>query len=84
LQPKDLFPHQQVSRGILGDIVLFDIIDGLPQGKALDMLESAPVMGVDVKVTGRLDFSEIEGADCCVVTSGSSCPRPLTLTANTK
>ncbi|HLX82783.1 MAG TPA: malate dehydrogenase, partial [Terriglobales bacterium] len=62
--------HLCFLRG-LGDIVLFDIIDGLPQGKALDMLESAPVMGVDVKVTGTLDYSEIEGADCCVVTSGS-------------
>jgi malate dehydrogenase len=51
--------------------VLYDIIDGLPQGKALDMLESAPVLGVDVKVTGTLDMREIEGADCCVVTSGS-------------
>jgi len=62
--------HLCFLRG-LGDIVLYDIIDGLPQGKALDMLESAPVMGVDVKVTGTLDYSEIEGADCCVVTSGS-------------
>ena len=55
----------------LGDIVLYDIIDGLPQGKALDMLESAPVLGVDVRVTGTLDMKDIEGADCCVVTSGS-------------
>jgi malate dehydrogenase len=55
----------------LGDIVLYDIIDGLPQGKALDMRESAPVLGVDVNVTGTLDMKEIEGADCCVVTSGS-------------
>jgi malate dehydrogenase len=55
----------------LGDIVLYDIIDGLPQGKALDMLESAPVLGVDVNVTGATDIKAIEGADCCVVTSGS-------------
>jgi malate dehydrogenase len=55
----------------LGDIVLYDIIDGLPQGKALDMLESAPVLGVDVNVTGSTDIKAIEGADCCVVTSGS-------------
>jgi malate dehydrogenase len=55
----------------LGDIVLYDIIDGLPQGKALDMLESAPVLGVDVSVTGSTDIKAIEGADCCVVTSGS-------------
>jgi malate dehydrogenase len=55
----------------LGDIVLYDIIDGLPQGKALDMLESAPVLGVDVNVTGSINIRDIEGADCCVVTSGS-------------
>jgi malate dehydrogenase len=55
----------------LGDIVLYDIIDGLPQGKALDMLESAPVLDVDVNVTGSIDIRAIEGADCCVVTSGS-------------
>ncbi len=55
----------------LGDIVLYDIIDGLPQGKALDMLESAPVLGIDVNVSGTIDIKGIEGADCCVVTSGS-------------
>jgi malate dehydrogenase len=57
--------------GGLGDIALYDIIDGLPQGKALDMLESAPVLGVDANVTGSTDIRAIEGADCCVVTSGS-------------
>jgi malate dehydrogenase len=55
----------------LGDIVLYDIIDGLPQGKALDMLESGPVLGIDAHVTGSTDIKAIEGADCCVVTSGS-------------
>ena len=55
----------------LGDIVLYDIIDGLPQGKALDMLESAPVLGMDVRATGTTNIQDIEGADCCVVTSGS-------------
>ena len=55
----------------LGDIVLYDIIDGLPQGKALDMLESAPVLGIDVNVTGTLGMEDIGGAECCVVTSGS-------------
>src|SRR5271157_2589335 len=56
---------------LLGDIILYDIIDGLPQGKALDMLESAPVLNVDVNVTGATDIRAIEGADCVVVTSGS-------------
>ncbi|MGC1397830.1 lactate/malate family dehydrogenase, partial [Candidatus Binatus sp.] len=62
--------HLCFLRG-LGDIVLYDIIEGLPQGKALDMLESAPVLGIDVNVTGTTDIKQIEGADCCVVTSGS-------------
>ena len=51
--------------------MLYDIIDGLPQGKALDMLESAPVLGIDANVIGGTDIKLIEGADCCVVTSGS-------------
>ncbi|HVA79846.1 MAG TPA: malate dehydrogenase [Candidatus Binataceae bacterium] len=55
----------------LGDIVLYDIIDGLPQGKALDMAESAPVLGIDAHVIGTTDIKDIAGADCCVVTSGS-------------
>jgi len=55
----------------LGDIVLYDIIEGLPEGKALDMLESAPVLGIDVKVTGSTKIRDIAGADCIVVTSGS-------------
>ncbi|MGH7814139.1 MAG: malate dehydrogenase [Candidatus Binataceae bacterium] len=62
--------HLCFLRG-LGDLVLYDIIDGLPQGKALDMLESAPVLGLDVNVTGTTGIEGIEGADCCVVTSGS-------------
>lgn len=57
----------------LGDIVLYDIIAGLPQGKALDMLESAPVLGIDVSVIGSTDIEDIAGADCIVVTSGSRC-----------
>src|SRR6202162_5732405 len=55
----------------LGDIVLYDIIDGLPQGKALDMLQSGTVLASDVNVIGSTDIKAIEGADCCVVTSGS-------------
>jgi malate dehydrogenase len=55
----------------LGDIILYDIIDGLPQGKALDMFESGPVLNIDLKVTGTTNIADIAGADCCVVTSGS-------------
>ncbi len=57
--------------GQLGDIVLYDIIDGLPQGKALDMFESGPVLNIDLKVKGTTNIADIAGADCCVVTSGS-------------
>src|SRR5215467_8306340 len=62
--------HLCFLRG-LGDIVLYDIIDGLPQGKALDMAESAPVLGIDAEVVGSTNIRDMEGADCCVVTSGS-------------
>src|SRR5260370_41529348 len=62
--------HLCFLRG-LGDMILYDIIDGLPSGKAPDMLESAPVLGADITVTGSIDISSIRGADCCVVTSGS-------------
>ena len=47
----------------LGDIVLFDIIDGVPQGKALDLAESTPVAGVNARLSGASDYSAIAGAD---------------------
>ena len=55
----------------LGDIVLYDILEGIPQGKALDMLEAGPMLGLDASVVGTNEVSQIAGADCCVVTSGS-------------
>ncbi|EKF18944.1 malate dehydrogenase [Nitratireductor pacificus] len=54
----------------LGDVVLFDIAEGIPQGKGLDIAESAPVEGFDAKMTGANDYSAIEGADVCIVTAG--------------
>ncbi|MCD1633541.1 malate dehydrogenase [Martelella sp. FLE1502] len=54
----------------LGDVVLFDIADGLPQGKALDIAESSPVDGFDAKLSGASDYSAIAGADVCIVTAG--------------
>ncbi|MEO1328136.1 MAG: malate dehydrogenase [Pseudomonadota bacterium] len=55
----------------LGDIVLFDISEGIPQGKALDIAESAPVDGFDAKLSGSTnDYSLIAGADVCIVTAG--------------
>lgn len=54
----------------LGDIVLFDIADGTPQGKALDIAESAPVDGFDATMSGTTDYADITGADVCIVTAG--------------
>lgn len=54
----------------LGDIVLFDIAEGTPQGKGLDIAQSAPVEGFDARMTGANDYSAIEGADVCIVTAG--------------
>ena len=54
----------------LGDIVLFDITDGIPQGKALDISESAPVDGFDSKLKGANHYREIKNADVCIVTAG--------------
>ena len=54
----------------LGDVVLFDIADGLPQGKALDIAESGPVEKIDAAMSGTSDYSDIAGADVCIVTAG--------------
>jgi len=54
----------------LGDVVLFDIAEGIPQGKALDIAESSPVEGFDAKYAGANDYAAIEGADVCIVTAG--------------
>jgi malate dehydrogenase len=54
----------------LGDIVLFDIMEGTPQGKALDIAESAPVSKVDAGLKGTNDYADIAGADVCIVTAG--------------
>src|SRR5271169_1487161 len=54
----------------LGDIVLFDIVDGIPQGKALDIAESGPVEGFNAKLTGTSCYADIAGADVVIVTAG--------------
>ena len=54
----------------LGDVVLFDIADGVPQGKGLDIAESAPVDGFDAKYRGASDYAAIAGADVVIVTAG--------------
>jgi len=54
----------------LGDVVIFDIVEGLPQGKALDLAESSPVEGFDIAFKGTNDYAAIEGADVVIVTAG--------------
>ena len=54
----------------LGDVVLFDIAEGTPQGKALDIAEAGPSEGFDAKLKGTTDYADIEGADVCIVTAG--------------
>ena len=54
----------------MGDVVLFDIAEGTPQGKALDLAESTPVSGVDAGISGTNSFEDIAGADVCIVTAG--------------
>lgn len=61
---------EAVSRELCNEIILIDIIEGLPQGKALDMYESAPMKGVDVKVKGSNKWEDIQGSDIVVVTAG--------------
>ncbi|PWR01373.1 malate dehydrogenase [Meridianimarinicoccus roseus] len=54
----------------LGDVVLFDISEGIPQGKALDIAESGPSEKFDATMVGTNDYSDIAGADVCIVTAG--------------
>ena len=54
----------------LGDVVLFDIAEGIPQGKALDIAESSPVDGFDARFSGTNSYEAIEGASVCIVTAG--------------
>ncbi len=54
----------------LGDVVLVDIVEGMPQGKALDLMESRPVEGFDVTITGTNSYEETAGSDLVIITSG--------------
>ena len=54
----------------LGDVVMFDVAEGIPQGKSLDIAQSAPVNKFDAKFTGTNSYDAIEGADVCIVTAG--------------
>ena len=54
----------------IGDVVLFDVVEGMPQGKALDLSHMAPVFGCDFHIQGTNNIDDIKDADVCVVTSG--------------
>ncbi len=54
----------------LGDVVLFDVVEGVPQGKALDLAQCGPVEGFDAKLKGTNDYADIAGADVVIVTAG--------------
>ena len=54
----------------LGDVVIFDIVEGMPQGKALDLAESSPVEGFDIAFKGTNEYAAIEGSDVVIVTAG--------------
>jgi len=54
----------------LGDIVLFDVVEGVPQGKALDLSQCGPIEGFDAKITGTNDYADLAGADVVIVTAG--------------
>src|SRR5437868_8151371 len=54
----------------LGDIVMFDIVEGVPQGKSLDIAQASPIEDFDARVTGGNDYSVLKGADVVIVTAG--------------
>ena len=61
---------QRLGEAELGDVVLIDIVEGMPQGKALDLAEAAPVLGVDAAFRGDNDLAAMRGSDVVVVTAG--------------
>jgi malate dehydrogenase len=61
---------QLIAQTGLADVVLVDIVEGLPQGKALDLAEAAPVVGYDVRITGTNDYADTANSKIIVVTSG--------------
>ncbi len=61
---------QRIAEAGLADVVLVDIVEGLPQGKGLDLAEAAPVVGHDSRIVGTNDYADTAGSDIVVVTSG--------------
>ena len=54
----------------LGDVMLCDVVEGVPQGKSLDLVQASPIEGFDAKITGSNDYAAIKGADVIIVTAG--------------
>ncbi len=61
---------QKIAAKELADVVIVDVVEGVPQGKSLDMLESAPVEGHDVRITGANDYEQTGNSDIVVITAG--------------
>jgi len=61
---------EQIAYRELGDVVIFNVVEGLPQAKALDMAEGAPVVGSDARVTGTNTYEGIAGANLVIITAG--------------
>ena len=61
---------QKLIEKDLGDVVLLDKIEGMPQGKALDMMESAPLLGFDSTITGTNDYKDTAHSDIVIITAG--------------
>jgi malate dehydrogenase len=61
---------EQLAYRELGDVVLFDVVEGLPQGKALDIAEGAPLAGSDASVLGTNDYADIAGTTLVIITAG--------------
>src|SRR6201746_1999531 len=61
---------QKIAAKELADVVLVDVVEGVPQGKGLDMLESAPVEGYDVQIVGTNGYDETANSDIVVITAG--------------
>src|SRR5678815_3360248 len=61
---------EQIAYRELGDVVLFDVVEGLPQGKALDLAEGAPLLGADARLQGTNRYEDIAGAELVIITAG--------------
>ncbi|MFP6563939.1 MAG: malate dehydrogenase [Myxococcota bacterium] len=61
---------EQIAYRELGDVLIFDVVEGMPQGKALDMAEGAPLAGSDVSIAGTNDYKDLAGSDLVIITAG--------------